>query len=78
MAYVSTFEKRKKEWFVGAKDAETDYIGPVARIEYNKDWLYIVTDEYEGVAMLNIEALPALRRALTQIAKELRANGEDA
>lgn len=72
-----TFERRKDDWLVGAKRKATaeldEYIGLQARVSYDKDWLHIVTDEYEGAAMLNIEALPALRRALSQIAKERRA-----
>lgn len=52
---------------VGARSTETDYVGPIADIWFNADWLYIVTDEYEGVAMLNIETLPALIEVLQRI-----------
>lgn len=55
---------------VGCTDG--DYIGPTAWIEYDDTWLHIVTDDYEGHAMLNIETLPYLRRALAQIAKEIK------
>lgn len=66
-------ERRPTDWLVGARgtDLGSQYVGPAARVSYDKDWLYIVTDDYEGNAMLNIEALPFLRRALTQIAKEI-------
>jgi aminoglycoside phosphotransferase len=57
--------------FVGASDKKSGYSGPVAQVYADKDWLWIVTDDYEGVAMLNIEALPHLRRALTRLAKTL-------
>jgi hypothetical protein len=50
-----------------------DYTGPIARITWDEDWLHIVTDDYEGHAMLNIETLPFLRRALTRVAKRIRA-----
>lgn len=49
-----------------------NYYGPTARIEYDDTWLHIITDHYDGHAMLNIETLPYLRRALAQIAKEVR------
>lgn len=55
---------------VGARDKENGREGPVAHVTYDDDWLWISTDEYEGTTMLNIEALPALRRALTIIARD--------
>lgn len=45
--------------------------GPVAVITHNADWLNICTDRYEGNAMLNIEALPHLRKALARIARDI-------
>lgn len=60
------------EQLVGAVNKDTDYRGPEARISADGEWLNIVTDEYEGAAMLNIEALPQLRRALSRLAKHLR------
>jgi hypothetical protein len=68
--------RRKTDWLVSAKEKLSDgdtYNGPAARVSYDKDWLHIVTDDYEGNAAINIEALPHLRRALAQIAKEMRA-----
>jgi hypothetical protein len=66
----------KADFLVGAscpeKPGEYTYQGPVARVSYDKDWLYICTDDYEGNAMLDIEALPYLRRALAQIAKRTK------
>jgi len=59
---------------VGAKDTLDTvhkYEGPVAEITWDDTWLYIVTDKYEGHVMLNIEALPFLRKALAQVAASI-------
>lgn len=56
---------------VGAEEKARDYQGPVADVSYNKDWLYISTDPYEGSAMLNIEALSHLIEALRRIESEI-------
>lgn len=58
---------------VGARNPDSDYVGPVARVSFDDQWLHIITDDYEGAAMLNIEALPMLRRALARIAKQIDA-----
>lgn len=50
------------------------YEGPSCSIWHDKDWVYVSTDEHEGTAMLNIEALPALRRALALLAKQIKAS----
>lgn len=55
---------------VGVEDKSKGYSGPVAEVWADNDWLWIVTDSHEGVAMMNIEALPFLRRALARIAKQ--------
>lgn len=63
-------------WLVGAEDLanrEHPYYGPVAQVSHDDSWLHITTDAYEGHAMLNIEALPKLRKALAEIARERRA-----
>jgi hypothetical protein len=39
-------------------------------------WLMIVTDDYEGCAMLHIEALPLVIEALQKIQKQLSTGGE--
>lgn len=68
-------ENGEPMFLVGAED-NTDpkniYRGPTAEITWNDDWLYISTDPYEGQAMLNIEALEPLRKALAKIAKARR------
>lgn len=61
------------DFLVGARDKPSNYEGPVARVSHDDTWLRIVTDENEGSAMINIEALPFLRRALAKIAKERKA-----
>jgi hypothetical protein len=58
-------------FLVGARDTQTDYIGPGAHIHADGTWLHIDQGDYEG-AMLNIETLPFLRRALAVIAKRGR------
>ncbi len=58
---------------VGAAATDSDYIGPVADVSFDDKWLHITTDDYEGAAMLNIEALPFLLKALRQIDKRRRA-----
>lgn len=57
---------------VGAEDKECDYSGPVAEVYAKDRWLFIVTDSYEGCAMLNLEALPYLRRALAVVEKRMK------
>lgn len=58
-----------------------DYCGPRAEVyvgsrDKKPEWLYVVTDDYEGSAMLNIETLPMLQRALRKIAKTLAAQSD--
>lgn len=48
-------------------EREPPYYGPQARISHDDTWLHITTDDYEGHAMLNIETLPVLIRALQAI-----------
>ncbi len=47
----------------------SDYYGPCARVSVDDDWVTICTDDYEGNAVLNIEALPFLIRALKKLNK---------
>lgn len=58
---------------VGTKETVTGYSGPCARVEYDKKWLSITTDDHEGAAMLNIEALPFLIEALQNIEAKMKA-----
>ena len=48
---------------------EERYKGPEAEVYIDGHWLYVSTDTYEGTAMINKEALPALRRALAKLAR---------
>lgn len=52
--------------------ASDGHLGTSARVSFDKNWLWIVTDDHEGSAMLHIECLPKLRRALASIAKEIK------
>lgn len=54
------------------------YTGPVADVTAERGWLYVNTDDYEGCAMLNIEALPKLISALRKLQKDIRAPQGDA
>jgi hypothetical protein len=61
---------------VGADDLtnkDRPYHGPTARVTWDDTWLNICTDDYEGNAMINIEALPHLRRALAYISRSIKA-----
>lgn len=58
---------------VGAEDLKTNYRGPTALVYADETWLHIVTCRYEGAVMLNIEALPALKRALNEITNRRKA-----
>ena len=51
---------------VGGRYEDGD-CGPVAEVSYDGNWLHIVTDSFEGHAMLNIEVLPLLIEALQQL-----------
>lgn len=64
-------EQSGDDFLVGTKGTGEykDYIGPQAHVYVEGGWLYVVTDEYEGSVMLNVEVLPFLRRALAKIAK---------
>jgi hypothetical protein len=62
-------------FFVGAEDLsnkEHPYRGPVAQVTWDDTWFWICTDDYEGNAMINIEALPHLRRALAKVARAIK------
>jgi hypothetical protein len=70
-------ERGKPMLLVGAEDLsdpKAPYRGPVAEVTWDDTWLNITTDKYEGHAMLNIEALPYLRRALAQIERARKAS----
>lgn len=62
---------------VGAKDESPDpsnewpYTGPTAEIYVDNGFVHICTDAYEGNAMLNIESLPFLINALSEIYRKV-------
>lgn len=69
--------KGKLTLIVGADDLSdltNPYLGPRADITWDDTWVNICTDPYEGNAMLNIEAVPHLRRALAKIARQKSAS----
>ncbi len=66
-------EGAKGSYSVGFRAKGSEYVGPVAEVYAEREWLYIVTDPYEGVVMLNIETPPKLQTALARIAKSLRS-----
>jgi hypothetical protein len=61
-------EERGDVTLVGARYNSSGTLGPVAQVYADKDWVWIVTDSYEGSVMLNIEALPLLIEALRKLA----------
>ncbi len=77
---IGWITREKWGWLVGCRGPKQDdgsqYRGPTAQVSYDEDWLHIITDDSEGHAMLNIEALPQIREALAAIAKERRAKAK--
>lgn len=72
-----TFETRGREFIVGAKAIDSNYCGPHAEVSWLDQWLIIDCGE-EQSAMLNIEALPALMKALRKIQKQIKEKQKDA
>lgn len=54
-------------YLVGARDTKSDYEGLEGKVYVEGPWLMVVTDEYEGAAMLNVETLPFLIEALQKL-----------
>jgi hypothetical protein len=48
-----------------------DQGGTSANVIADSDWIKIITDDYEGCAMLHIEALPLLIESLSKIQHRL-------
>lgn len=66
----SFIEPRKEGGFLVGYSEDRDYgryNGPTAEVFIRDEWLYIITDAYEGVAMINVQALPKLRLALYRL-----------
>lgn len=57
---------------VGARYKSDNTIGSIADVYLSDGWLIISTDDYEGVAMLHVEALPHLRRALNRLTRHIK------
>lgn len=47
------------------------YIGPVASVYGDQTWVHVCTDDYEGNAMINRQALPSLIKALQRVERHL-------
>jgi hypothetical protein len=71
-------EDEPGKYRVGAKDepevGDYPYHGPCAQIYGDEAWVYVNTDDYEGVAMINREALPQLIEALQRLEAHLKSN----
>lgn len=78
---IERVDRGKSIYLVGAKD-ETDpankYDGPCAQVTWDGAWLHIITDDYEGHAMLNIEAIEPLRKALAMISRKIKTPNREA
>lgn len=73
---IEHVERGKTVYLVGAKDdsdPKNKYEGPRAEVTWDETWLNITTDHYEGRAMLNIEAIEPLRKALAKISRQIKA-----
>jgi uncharacterized protein (UPF0335 family) len=66
------------EYRVGARDepqvGDYPYSGPCAQVSGDETWVYVCTDDYEGNAMINREALPQLIEALQRLEDHLRSD----
>lgn len=62
--------------YVGAEDLSdpaSPYRGPLAEVTADDTWLRVVADPYDNHLMLNIEAVPYLRKALAEIERKQKA-----
>lgn len=63
---------RGRGWIVGARGVNWNYRGIPAKVFIDGGWLWIETDDNDGSVMLNIEALPFLRKALYRLSKKAK------
>ena len=59
--------------YVGAEDLsdqKNPYRGPTAEVRADDTWLRIIADPYDNSLILNIEALPFLKKALSEIERK--------
>lgn len=80
MEYVSKLiEDKPGRYRVWSQDAQygqnpdRNYIGPVASVYSENEWLFVVTDEHDGCAMINISTLPRLIEALQMLERHLHS-----
>lgn len=71
-------ERAPGDYLVGARDepqvGEYPYNGPCAQVYAGDGFVYVITDDHEGVAMINREALPKLIEALQRL--QVHLHGE--
>ncbi len=71
---VGFIRRHNGDVYIGAEDLSDQkniYRGPVAKVYVEDDtWLRIVADPYDNSIMLNIEALPYLKKALSEIERK--------
>lgn len=72
-AFQGYLESDGKGQHVGARTPT--YKGPEVLIKHDARWLFIVADNEGGHVVLNIEALPKLRLALSRVARKIRTKG---
>lgn len=78
MKIKGRLEKIKAGWQLAAVDERAEPIGRYLTVTHDEGFLHLVSDDYEGRAMLDIELLPELRSALADIARELAAKAKRA
>lgn len=76
VAYM--IEDAPGQYRVGCKDdpqvGNFPYNGPCAHIYSDKSFVYVCTDDYEGNAMVNIEALGPLIEALSKLREHIASH----
>lgn len=67
-------DKRGLMYLVGANDLsdkQNPYYGSVLQLTWDDTWLKLA-DDCDGCAMVNIEAIPHLRRALAKVSRHIK------
>src|SRR6185312_16162754 len=72
VAFLEEYDAYAKGWpsfRIRAEDLDCDYYGPSVDVYRNDMFVFVSTDQYEGTAMFNIEALPQLIEALQRLCR---------
>jgi hypothetical protein len=68
--------EHNEAFHVGSKDMnqpeDERYCGPIVEVSIDKNWLHIWDNASEEGVMINIETLPALRKALAILARRIK------